>query len=267
MKNNNGNPDLDDNETNSHVIAKSDVLTEKSVIHEDFSMGLYPVFVVCSYLDTPFEKLLVKAQKNCSYGHAGLSLDVNLNKMYTYTASTKTQIVKGHGFAIDNLRTWLSTYKTCKICVSTTFLTKEQLYVFRTMINYYMENAASTKYNWVGLFRVLLHKINNNPNSMNLFCSQFVEYMFSLIKMDFVNKSNQFTTPQDLANANLANPKVYKIFEGDGKDYNPAKIQILLKKIERNAIPLKEGFDFYSNGLDKDEWTREALNFSMFQDK
>src|SRR5699024_1654757 len=63
--------------------------------------GLYPVYIVLSYTETPFGHV-IRAVKRCVYTHSSLALDSSLNDMVSFTY----EISGDKGLTIETLKTF-----------------------------------------------------------------------------------------------------------------------------------------------------------------
>jgi hypothetical protein len=70
--------------------------------------------------------------------------------------------------------------------------------------------------------------------------------MLKAINVDLTDKPSNLVTPGDLVK--VKNPKVYKVYEGKAKDYNPKNVNHILSKLIKKAEPIKESF-FIENAM------------------
>jgi hypothetical protein len=69
-------------------------------------------------------------------------------------------------------------------------------------------------------------------------CSQFVDSLFKIINIDITNKNSSKVAPNDLYKSIVKNAKIYKIYDGVLKDFNPKKSKRLIRKLLKNAKPV-----------------------------
>ena len=84
------------------------------------SENLHPVFIVTSYTDTKFGKIIRKAS-DCYYTHAAISFESDLHEMYSFGNSGTLSNSKLGGMTCESLNDYIKTSKNAVILVSVVF--------------------------------------------------------------------------------------------------------------------------------------------------
>ncbi|MBD7913130.1 MULTISPECIES: hypothetical protein [Clostridium] len=150
----------------------------------------------------------IKVITNSEYTHVALSLDSNFDNMYTFGRLNPNNPFYA-GLTIENLHDGV--YKKSSSCESLIYkipVSKDQLDTLIDELNKYYYSDIKYKYNFLGLFAVLLDK--PWKRSRHYFCSQFVTEL--LIKSSIWDspKLPELTRPTDLVH--IDNKEI--IFQG-----------------------------------------------------
>lgn len=170
------------------------------------------IYIVLTRTNT-FLSRLIGFIKDDEYTHASISLDMNLNKMYSfgrkYTYNpfigcfTKEKLNEGVFGRQNNLYGLVMEVE----------VSYEQYEKAESLINEFISNKSLYKYNYMGLIDCLLNK--ESCNNYRFLCSEFVYYILNRSNIVNFNKSRNLVRPQDLLNIN---GKV--IFKGNLKNTN-----------------------------------------------
>ena len=225
-----------------------DVVTESTKQMRAFynKMNIYPVYIVLSWTNTTFGKI-IRFVKDSKYSHAGMTLDSDLREIVTFKYDGLT-----NGFEIENLKGYINTYADCQIEVLCLFVDKTILNKMRKSINYYKTHNDITKYGFKNLINILFNRKKEfTAFDTEMVCSQFVDHILKLCDIDVTGKANNLVIPQDYATIVSKNPKVYRIFEGYGKEYSDIKSESVIKDlIKRNGGKIRykeEAYDLNEN--------------------
>lgn len=209
-------------------------------IHESVDgTELYPVYIVTSYTDTKFGKIIRKAS-DCYYTHAAISFESDLHEMYSFGNSGTLSNSKLGGMTCESLNDYINTSKNAVILVSVVFVKEKDYKKLLAFFDEYLNNSRNTRYSYSNLFNVLKNKPISNTPSLSYICSQFVDSLFKFISIDMTDKPSNLVTPEDIANLHNVKPTVYKLFEGKAIDYNVNRIEKILDKMYNKAKPIKE---------------------------
>lgn len=200
---------------------------------------LYPVYIVTSYTDTKFGKIIRKAS-DCYYTHAAISFESDLHEMYSFGNSGTLSNSKLGGMTCESLNDYINTSKNAVILVSVVFVKEKDYKKLLAFFDEYLNNSRNTRYSYSNLFNVLKNKPISNTPSLSYICSQFVDSLFKFISIDMTDKPSNLVTPEDIANLHNVKPTVYKLFEGKAIDYNIDRIEKILDKMYSKAKPIKE---------------------------
>ena len=208
-----------------NIISESTILNESSSKmrkqYEDNK--LYPVYIVLSYTDTLFGHIIRRITKS-TFTHAGISLDSDLKKIYTFKYETETH---EDGARIEDLAWYLHKSDNALISVFTFFVGPKVYKIIKDKIDFFMKNNDNTKYSFTNVVNILLNRsLANDPMNMSMVCSQFVDTILRVANINLVNKSSNLVIPQDYYIEN--NPKVYKVYEGYVKDYKDKSVEKII---------------------------------------
>ncbi len=207
------------------------------VLQEAKSGNKHPLFIVLSYTFTTFGKL-TKAITHADYSHAAIAFEPSLHEMFSFNGDNKVNT--NGGFSIEDIDEYTKFSDKSYILINTVFVNDSQYKAIKGYVEDYKKNIKNTKYSFANIFRILLNKPINDEGSNQMVCSEFVYSIFKYINQDFLNKSTNLVTPQDLAD--VKNKRIYKIYEGLIKNYKLNKIEKKLSKLYNSAKVLGEQF-------------------------
>lgn len=229
------------------------------VLQEAKSGNKHPLFIVLSYTFTTFGKL-TKAITHADYSHAAIAFEPSLHEMFSFNGNNKVNT--NGGFSIEDIDEYTKFSDKSYILINTVFVNDSQYKAIKGYVEEYKKNIKNTKYSFANIFRILLNKPINDEGSNQMVCSEFVYSIFKYINQDFLNKSTNLVTPQDLAD--VKNKRIYKIYEGLIKNYKLNKIEKKLSKLYNSAKVLGE--QFISEASKKSLFeTPEKLQVWMYQ--
>lgn len=179
---------------------------------------LYPIYIVLSYTNTLFGKIERSIIKN-TYSHAAISLDPSLNKMYSFNNTKKY----GKGLSFESINGWMEDSKDAIIDVLAIFVTPMQYNLIVEKLNWYISNIFNTKYSIENLINILLNKVKDTSNSLNLICSQFVDIILKTGDIDITGKSSNLVIPKDFELSTDA--RIFHLYEGKANAYDSIEIQ------------------------------------------
>ena len=141
------------------------------------------------------------------YPHVSLSLDTNFNKMYTFGRINVDNPFSG-GLTIENLHCGVYNNPGCKCLIYTIPVSTEQLVLLNKQLSEYYSSDINYKYNFLGLFGILLDKPLKRTN--HYFCSQFVSKLLIESGIYKTSKPPELISTTDL----MLIPNKEVIFEG-----------------------------------------------------
>lgn len=130
------------------------------------------------------------------YVHASLSFDDCFTRMYSFGRRNPDNPFSG-GFVEENLYDGMyKKFPESECMIYRVRVTEEQYYQLRETVEEFLKNKDMYRYNFLGLFAILLNKPIKRKN--HYFCSQFVSEV--LIKGSVYNsgKAPELTVPYDL---------------------------------------------------------------------
>lgn len=182
----------------------------------------------------------IKAFTHSEFSHSGISLTPDLSKIYSFNMRSDTSISgerKG-GLSLESIKGYTKDNPTGRLRVNAVFLKTKDFRILKDKLDYMIQHAVDTSYNAIGLFDVIINKVNDTTDNMSMICSQFVDYMFKIIDVDLTDKASNLVTPSNIAK--IDNPKVYKVFDGIINEFKPSIIKNKLKKLYNKAEYIKE---------------------------
>ncbi|MCM3767457.1 hypothetical protein [Neobacillus niacini] len=154
---------------------------------------------------------LIKLYTKKPLNHASIVLDDHFSKVYSFGRIKPRNPFFG-GFVQENIRSGLFRDADCAIFCCT--LTEQQFLQLKDKIQKMEENKHAYKYNFIGLFAVMLNREYNRKNAF--FCSHFVA---ALLQESGVPISEQkplsLITPYDIKES----PSLELLFEGKLSSY------------------------------------------------
>lgn len=196
---------------------------------------LYPVFIVTTYTATLFGKAIQKFTKDL-YTHAALGFDPELTKLYSFNVVNSKG--KRGGLSEESLTQYINDNYDAELKVSVVYLKEKDYNLLKNRLDMYLSNAEYTSYNFKDIFNIVINRFEDGAEIYSMICSQFVDSMFKAINIDITNKPSNLVTPGDLSK--VKNPKVYKLYEGKAREYNPKKIKRNIAKLIGIIKPIKE---------------------------
>lgn len=203
------------------------------------SNDIYPIFIVTSYTNTPFGKVISTYTHN-RYSHAAISFDSSLDKLYSFNAdpNVSTNGLKG-GISRESLTGYINQYNDAQIQVNCIFLKKPDFAIVKKSLDDMFKHESETRYGYNNIINILFNRAKDmGENSITMVCSQFVSYILHKADIKIVDKSDNLVTPKDLST--IVNPRVYKIYEGYARDYDKKKIDRMFRKLKTKALLIKE---------------------------
>lgn len=224
----------DVSEDNDEVLSEAEI----QLLYEASSKDMKPIFIVTSYTNTTFGKVIT-TYTHSTYSHASLSFDSSLEKLYSFNANNEKN--KLGGLSYESISSYIKQYKDTRICVSCIFVKNSDYNKIMEALDKMMENQSFTRYGYGNILNIILNKTKDMGNdAMTMVCSQFVAYLLSRADIYITDKSANLTTPNDLSN--IANPRVYKLYEGLAREYDQKTIDRIFRKLKRKAEVIKEYF-------------------------
>jgi hypothetical protein len=148
--------------------------------------------------------------------HASLGLDSSFTKMYSFGRTNPDNPFSG-GFVEENLYGGVyKKYSHSECMIYKIPVTESQYGALQKQVKEFLYNKTKYRYNFTGLFRVLLNRPLKKP--YHYFCSQFVSEV--LIKSNIIstNKVPELIKPDELL---LYFPDKELIYEGPIRENRP----------------------------------------------
>ncbi|WP_294352909.1 hypothetical protein [uncultured Clostridium sp.] len=147
------------------------------------------------------------------YTHASLSLDDSFTHMYSFGRINPNNPFYG-GFTIENLYEGVyQRFTKCEVLIYKIPVSHEQYTLLMEQISKYAYSSERYKYNFLGLFTVLMDK--PWKREYHYFCSQFISEILSKSNIWYSPKLPELTQPTDLIN--IENKEIF--FKGPVKEF------------------------------------------------
>lgn len=210
------------------------ILEENNYIEESSKeQKLYPISIVTVQGNSPFSAIINQATKGI-FSHAAISLDVNLNRLYSFNFDNKFK--NGGGFSIENIKNYP---KDNRLAIYTVFVTKNAYDKINENIQYMITNIKNTSYSLLTLITFPFKNISI-VDSESMICSQFVDGLLKIANLDFTEMQSNKVSPNKLYFTLTKNPKAFKVFDGVVKDFNNKNAENKINKLLKTAIPANE---------------------------
>ncbi len=170
------------------------------------------IYIVLTRTNTILSRM-IGFIKDDEYTHASISLDRELNQMYSFGRKYSYNPFVGR-FVKENFNEGVFGRQNNLCClVMEIEVSHEQYGKAENLINEFILNKDLYKYNYMGLINCLLNRESCNDN--RFLCSEFVYYILRKSNIVNFNKSGNLVRPQDLLSIN---GKV--VFNGNLKNTN-----------------------------------------------
>ena len=204
---------------------------------------LYPVYIFLLQGNCMLSKAIQKVTSS-QFSHAAIGFDLAFKNLYSFNFET---LRKG-GFSRESLANYIKELGSEDIYfkVNVFFVREKRYRYLRSRISYYKSHEKDTKYDFINLIRNVF-KIKVEENQLKLVCSEFVAAVceFAGIRVVKGNSIN-LVTPNDLANCDKTNRRVYNLYEGTYKDFSVNSMKGKLYGIKNRAKVIRES----SNNID-----------------
>lgn len=169
------------------------------------------IYIVVSFTGTILSRI-VRLWTRKKYSHTSISLDKNLNEMYSFGRVNPYNPVKG-SFVHENIN-WgtLKRFYNTKCIIISIDLTKKQYNNVKKVIKQFIDNGQKHyKFNIRGIIFAAFNKRIKQKNKF--YCSEFVKYVLDSANID--NNLPEVVKPMDF----LKLEKYDIIYEGYLKKY------------------------------------------------
>ncbi|MFZ7119449.1 MAG: hypothetical protein ACOWWH_00675 [Eubacteriaceae bacterium] len=168
-------------------------------------MKKYYLYILLVRTNTIISRLIHIIKKD-TYTHASISLDKNLNNLYSFGRRQVYNPFIGC-FKKENITSGLyKVYHQSPCEILELEVTKEQYDKACDVIKHFVENSETYKYNYMGLLYILLNKETTNDRFL---CSEFVYYVLNECGVLDLNIPKNLVRPQ-----NFLSIKSDRIFKG-----------------------------------------------------
>lgn len=185
-------------------------------------MKKYYLYIVLTRTQTVISRL-IHILKNDEFTHAAISLDKELEHMYSFGRRKLNNPFIGR-FKKENLNEGL--YQCCNTLPAAIIeieVSKEQYESAKALIDYFISNSDLYKYNYIGLLYNLLNKPGYNEH--RFLCSEFVYHILKESSIADLEISRNLVRPQSLLKI-----KGKIIYKGNLKEFKLADDILRIKQ-------------------------------------
>ena len=206
------------------LIESSNINTE--VIEESSNDKVKPIHVVMVKGKSPFSDA-ISAVTNSQFSHAAICIDNDFNNLYSFNVANGN----GGGFSNEKIDNYP---KENRLAVFSFFVTKDNYDKIEERVKMLSDNVNKTAYSVINILALPFKRINLNLSN-SMICSQFVDSLLKMANMDITGKDSSHVVPNDLYTAGKANGKIYKVFDGVTKDFNPKKVVAYMNRMAKKV--------------------------------
>ncbi len=188
------------------------------------------IYIVLTHTGTILSNIIRFYTKN-EFSHASISLDENLEKMYSFGRKNPYNAFIGGLVKESPTEGTFKRFKNTKTNIYELDVTDEQYELLRTKIAKMYKHREEYKFNTKGLFAVVLNKKINKPKTF--YCAEFVRYVLQNSGID-TTYLPQIIRPEDFKK--LKNTKI--LYRGKLSKYRERVREIEAPKAQIKHIPI-----------------------------
>lgn len=170
------------------------------------------IYIVLSQTGSLPSKML-RVFTHDEYNHVSISLDPELNKMYSFGRLDAKRPFPG-GFVEEGKdKGTFKRFSDVKAMVIELSVTEEKYNCIKYFIDYFLEHKQEFKYNYLGILFAFFKK--NHQKGKRYYCSQFVRSCLALFDIENAIELPEMIKPMDFLKLN----NKHIIYEGLLKNY------------------------------------------------
>lgn len=172
----------------------------------------HSVFIVLTHTGTVLSKC-IKSYTRAEYTHASLSLDRELNELYSFGRKNPSNPIYA-GFVKEDIHNGLFSNRPNTICTVLELKVSRREYTqIQKQIRLMKERSNDLSYSLMGLFGIMFNTPIERENAY--FCSQFVSATLQRAGITLFEKAPTLTTPNDFLHCQ----QLTVVYEGLLKHY------------------------------------------------
>ena len=170
------------------------------------------IYIMLSLTGTGVSRM-IKMYTREPYSHASISLDEELDEMYSF-ARKKVHNPFNAGFIKEDINTGVfAAYKGTQCCIYRYMITEAQYEKIKIVIEDFKKEQDKYTYSYLGVVLLTIHKARRS--AYKFFCSEFVAYMLEQAGENLFNKESELVRPFDIRTCK----KLNKVYEGRLDEY------------------------------------------------
>lgn len=169
------------------------------------------IYIVLTYTGTILSRI-IKYYTHCEFSHVSISLDRNLEEMYSFGRLNPYNPFHG-GFIHEAIgKGTFKRFKNTRAMIFSINVTEEQYNKIKNTINIISRERKKYKFNIIGLFAVSIHL--RIKRTKCFYCAEFVKYLLDESKMDInlpeIIKPEDFRKMQNITPIYIGKLNQYK---------------------------------------------------------
>lgn len=216
---------------------------------------LYPVYICLVRGEETFSKI-VQFLTRSNVSHACVGFDVELDKIYSFNDNPEVMYSKESksGLSEESIK-FFNKQGNLYIEVYVTFVKKKYYENLRYTLEYMKNHTLEYTYDYRGLLKFLF---NLNVNEKDKFvCSSFTDRMLQVANINLRDNNKKLVSPSKLQKEMRNNNKIFCLFSGKSNNYDPKKMEKIVKKISKTA-------EYFSEAVDLKFTFKKKRKFPLF---
>lgn len=210
-----------------HIIDKTQDDLEDEVDDNDSTL-LRPIYIVLVEGVSLFSHA-VKKVTNGPFSHAAICIDDTFKKMYSFNMHDSDG--KMGGLSIESAKEYP---KDSRLGVFSIFVKEKDYNTIENLLEMYYKNKEKTSYSFLNVLALPLNRAVKMD--FNMICSEFVDNILKMTNINIIDKESPLVTPNDFFRASQSNKKIFKLYDGKVKNFNPKNVVKKLSKIKKQYI-------------------------------
>lgn len=203
------------------------------VVQEAQKRNIKAIHVVLVRGDSFFSDIIA-SYTHGEFSHSAICLDNDFDRLYSFNAMHESN--PAGGMSLESIKDYP---KENRLAVFTFFVSEEDYVRISDLVQDMLTNIKNTSYSYLNALTMPFKNINLNRDE-SLICSQFVDKLLKLARIDITKIDSSKVTPSYLYDVSIKNSKVYKIFDDVVKKFDFKKATSMVNRLSRKAKPVVE---------------------------
>ena len=204
---------------------------EDEVIQEaNTKEKIYPIHIILVKGNSVLSDVIQKTTHG-EFSHSALCIDNDFSRLYSFNMDNQMNFTGG--FSLESIKRYP---QDNRLAIFTFFVKESDYKKIEERIQILLNGIKGTTYSILNILTFQFKRINLNMPT-NMICSQFVDSILKMVNSDITGKNSAKVDPNFLYTSSVKNAKIYKVFDGYTKDFDPIKTEKYVKKMSRSARP------------------------------